>query len=84
MIKTKKITKEIEVADIVVCNKCGRQLEHDNEEYVSLDKRWGYWSNKKDCTEHQSLICEACYDAFAATFEIPPEVEEVEEYIWGE
>ena len=80
MITTKKITQEVETIDTLTCNKCKRQIDHNNEEYITLDKRWGYWSKGKDGTSHESHICEDCYDKIVATFEIPPNVEE---YIWG-
>ena len=33
------------------------------EEYVVIDHAWGYFSNGKDMSTHQSVLCESCYDA---------------------
>lgn len=56
----------------IVCNKCGREIQ--NEDVLSIEKRWGYFSNK-DNDVHKFDLCEKCYDEFIATFEIPVEVE---------
>ena len=56
----------------IVCNKCGRVIE--NEDVLSLEKRWGYFSNK-DNDVHKFDLCEKCYDEFISTFQIPVEVE---------
>lgn len=56
----------------VVCNKCGREIV--NEDALSVEKRWGYFSNK-DNDVHKFDLCEKCYDEFISTFQIPVEVE---------
>ena len=56
----------------IVCNKCGREIE--NEDVLSIEKRWGYFSNK-DNEVHKFDLCEKCYDEFISTFQIPVEVE---------
>lgn len=56
----------------IVCNKCGREIE--NEDVLSIEKRWGYFSNK-DNDVHKFDLCEKCYDEFISTFQIPVEVE---------
>lgn len=35
---------------------------------------WGYWSKNKDTQMHEWELCEACYDAFVATFAVPPKI----------
>ena len=56
----------------IVCNKCGREIE--NEDVLSIEKRWGYFSNK-DNDVHKFDLCENCYDEFVSTFQIPVEIE---------
>ena len=56
----------------IVCNKCGRVIE--NEDVLSVEKRWSYFSNK-DNDVHKFDLCEKCYDEFISTFQIPVEVE---------
>ncbi len=56
----------------IVCNKCGREIE--NEDVLSVEKRWGYFSNK-DNEVHKFDLCEKCYDEFISTFQIKVEVE---------
>ena len=40
------------------------------EDVLSVDKRWGYFSNKDNQVDSFDL-CEKCYDEFVATFTIP-------------
>lgn len=66
--KTKMV--ETKVVDAVFCNCCGNRID-EYHCFVSIDKRWGYYS-KKDLTEQRADICESCWDKFCATFKIPP------------
>lgn len=69
--ETKEVQKTIKK---IVCNKCGKEIpfekgEHQ-EEFLTVEKRWGYFSNKDnqvDCFD----LCEKCYDEFVSTFIIP-------------
>ena len=58
----------------IYCNKCGKRIgtEEDltREEMLHVEKIWGYFS-KKDGERHSFDLCEACYDAIIAEFEIP-------------
>lgn len=69
--ETKEIAK-------IICNKCGKEIVVENgiakEDVLSVEKRWGYFSNK-DNEVHQFDLCEACYDEITATFRIPAEIE---------
>lgn len=69
-------TKEIEK---VICNKCGKEIVVKNgvaqEDVLSVEKRWGYFS-EKDNEVHRFDLCEACYDKMVTAFLIPLEVEE--------
>lgn len=69
--ETKEIQKTIKK---IVCNKCGREIhfgkDQIQEDFLSVEKRWGYFSNKDnqvDCFD----LCEECYDEFVSTFVIP-------------
>ena len=66
-------TKQI---DKIICNKCGNEIIAKNgiseEEVLSVEKRWGYFSNK-DIEVHEFDICETCYDEWISNFVIPIE-----------
>jgi Fe2+ or Zn2+ uptake regulation protein len=66
-----KETKEI---NKIFCNKCGKEIAMNHgrleEDVLSVDKRWGYFSNKDNQVDSFDL-CEKCYDEFVATFTIP-------------
>lgn len=58
----------------IICNKCGREIPMadggQRRDFLSVEKRWGYFSNKDNQVDTFDL-CESCYDAFTATFMIP-------------
>lgn len=68
-IKTKEIKK-------IICNKCGKEIGVKNgifqEDVLSVEKRWGYFSEKDNRTD-QFDLCEKCYDEFVSSFSIPVE-----------
>ncbi len=68
---TIKETKEVSK---VICNKCGREIVAADgrleEDVLSVDKRWGYFSEKDNQVDSFDL-CEKCYDEFVATFLLP-------------
>ena len=63
----------------IVCNKCGRALKVQDgylKEYCfSGDAVFGYFS-RKDGMKHHFDLCEDCYDALTAQFDVA--VEETE------
>ena len=65
--------KEVEK---IICNKCGKEILVENgvaeADMLSVQKRWGYFSNK-DNDVHEFDLCEECYDKRIATFAIPIE-----------
>ena len=71
----KKEQKEITK---IVCNLCKKEIKVKNgiseEDVLSVEKRWGYFSNK-DNEVHRFDLCEECYDTLIASFEIPVERE---------
>lgn len=66
-------TKEVEK---IICNRCGKEIVVKNgiweEDMLSVQKRWGYFS-EKDNEVHEFDLCEACYDQWIAEFKIPVE-----------
>lgn len=71
----KKEQKEITK---IVCNLCKKEIKVKNGisevDVLSVEKRWGYFSNK-DNEVHRFDLCEECYDKLIASFEIPVEIE---------
>ena len=68
----------------VYCNSCGKKIETTGstkrEDYISIKKEWGYFSNK-DGQIHIFHICESCYDTWTGQFRIPVKVEEQTELL---
>lgn len=68
-----KLQKRKEVEKII-CNRCGKIIPVSNgileEDVLSVNKRWGYFSNK-DNEVHEFDLCEVCYDKMVAEFSIP-------------
>lgn len=65
------------------CNSCGKKLETTNnnrEDYLFVQKEWGYFSGK-DGQIHSFYLCESCYDKMTETFCIPPAVREQTELL---
>lgn len=58
----------------IVCNQCGKELKIENEivleDRLSVDKSWGYFS-EKDGILHSFDLCEKCYDNLIKGFIIP-------------
>ena len=68
----------------VYCNSCGKKIETTDstkrEDYISIKKEWGYFSNK-DTEHHEFDLCEACYDRITADFVIPITVKKEKELL---
>jgi len=66
--------KEKKEINKIICNKCGKEIEFAGgiarEDYLSVDKCWGYFSSK-DGQEDSFDLCEECYDALVESFSIP-------------
>ena len=56
----------------IYCNSCGKRIVdtigRDMEEYIHIEKIWGYPS-EKDGECHSFDLCEPCYDKLTAAFE---------------
>lgn len=69
----------------VVCNGCGQELWRMDggsrqRDYISVDKTWGYFS-EKDGERHHLDLCESCYDRWIRTFQIPVEIDQETELL---
>lgn len=62
-----------------ICNCCGRII--GQEEYVHIEKIWGYFSREKDGQKHVINLCEDCYDRLIRNFKYAPEILETTELI---
>lgn len=75
---TKTITKEVEVVDKIICNKCGENLivyeigDHiECEGLVEVEARGGYWSHYiGDNNTYRFSLCERCVVELNKTFKI--------------
>ncbi|MBU9726409.1 hypothetical protein [Diplocloster modestus] len=68
----------------IYCNMCGKEMTVVNgvirEGVLSVDKSWGYFSDK-DGQVHSFDLCEECYDKFIGKFQIPVEIVKEKELI---
>lgn len=68
----------------VFCNMCGKEINteagRDGEDVLSVEKAWGYFS-EKDGELHSFDLCEKCYDRLTAQFKIPVTVKEQSELL---
>lgn len=68
----------------VLCNCCKKILQEEGKisksEFLHVDKEWGYFS-EKDGEKQEFDICEACYDKWTASFQIPVQKQEMTELI---
>lgn len=66
--------EETKAVSKIICNKCKKEILVKNgimeEDVLSIEKRWGYFSNK-DNEVHQFDLCEECYDEIIKGFRIP-------------
>ena len=72
MLKKEERFVKSQVVSEVLCNICGKKINPEAEDFVHIEKRWGYFS-KKDGDYQQSHICESCWDSLCGGFKIGPE-----------
>ena len=74
----KERTRKVKEVTSIVCNKCGRVISVvegvPQEDVLTVDKRWGYFSEKDNRRDHSDL-CESCYDELTRNFKIKMEEE---------
>lgn len=70
--------KERREKETIFCNGCGKEIKIKDgvirEGLLSVEKRWGYFSDK-DNEVHRFDLCEECYDRMVSQFVIPVEKE---------
>lgn len=68
--------KERRETETIFCNGCGKEIKIKDgvirEGLLSVEKRWGYFSDK-DNEVHRFDLCEECYDRMVSQFVIPVE-----------
>lgn len=73
MIITKKVMTETEIAEKIICNCCGKEIEKNIHgylnDYVHIEKKWGYGSDK-DGELQSADICEKCWDKITSEFAV--------------
>ena len=78
MRRFKEQTRKVKEVTSIVCNKCGREIPVvegvPQEDVLTVDKRWGYFSEKDNRRDHFDL-CESCYDELTRNFKIKMEEE---------
>lgn len=74
---------QAEIKPNPVCSKCGREIAAEGacpEDYLQVEKQWGYFSKDKDGLRHRFCLCEACYDQMTKGFVHPVQEEEALEW----
>ena len=70
--------KERRETETIFCNGCGKEIKIKDgvirEGLLSVEKRWGYFSDK-DNEVHRFDLCEECYDRMVSQFVILVEKE---------
>lgn len=71
----------METKKLLYCNCCGKtMLSGAAQDLLVVEHRWGYFSGK-DGEIHRFYLCESCYDRIRTGFQIPVEIEAVQEYL---
>lgn len=55
-------------------------MAHDQEEYLFVQKEWGYFS-KRDQKGYRFYLCENCFQNLTDRFQVPAEVYEQKELL---
>ena len=77
MIKFENKQKSIDINEIseIYCNYCGEKIKKNADgyfdDYVEVNKQWGYHSNF-DGETHTFHICGECYEKITEKFVIKP------------
>lgn len=65
--------------NVKMCHCCGNVIGQND--YICIEKSWGYFSNNKDGQKHTIRLCESCYDAWIQNFKYSPDIEDVTELV---
>ena len=68
--KEERMVKELYTAE-VICNKCGRSFNPETEDYLHIEKKWGYFS-KSDGRYQEIDLCQDCWNEFCSSLIIKP------------
>lgn len=68
--KEERTVKELYTAE-VICNKCGRSLNPEKEDYIHIEKKWGYFS-KSDGEYQEVDFCQDCWKEICSSLIIKP------------
>lgn len=64
----------------VICNGCGKEIHTDIQDFLKIQKEWGYFSSK-DLELHEFCLCEECYDRILSDLKIPASIIEKTEVL---
>ena len=68
----------------IICNCCKKIIQEKSQiprtDFLHVEKEWGYFS-KKDGEIQEFDLCEACYDKWVESFQIPVKTIEVTEFV---
>ena len=68
-----RIVNENGQLEKIICNCCKKEIKPENniwkEDFISIDKKWGYFSNK-DGENHHLDLCESCYEKWISNMQI--------------
>ena len=62
MIKTEVVTE-------IICNCCKKSIDTAKNDFIHIEKEWGYFSNK-DGKKQEVDLCEKCWDKITEGFKI--------------
>ncbi|MGN0435763.1 MAG: hypothetical protein ACI4D8_03940 [Wujia sp.] len=67
-----------------LCNMCGKTIEFEGEipkeDYITVHKNWGYFS-EKDGKTCRYILCEKCSDKLIESFVVPAEISDTTELL---
>lgn len=68
----------------IYCNMCGKKIRTEKgiprEDFLSVKKKWGYFSGQ-DGLQYEFELCEECCRRFTEQFQIPVTVTEPHEWL---
>lgn len=64
----------------MICNGCGKEINTQVQDFLKIQKAWGYFS-QKDLEIHEFCLCEECYDRIISDLKIPVKIVEETEVL---
>lgn len=65
---------------MMICNGCGKEINTEIQDFLKVQKEWGYFS-RKDLEIHEFCLCEKCYDRILSELKIPAAIIEKTEVL---